>query len=336
MKRSRATISHSIIQMTKTLHMRNVKPAEISKDVGISLSTVYKIIGNLKDNDMDVSRVCSSLKKPGPKPHENINYLQGVGQAIQNDPCYTQKGIAARMSNENIIISQSSVCNTLKKLGLSRKRVKKVADKTITPQLIAQRRAYSLNLRTIPMDKLFFLDETGFNFHTSRNYGYSPINVPCNSYVPANRGRNVSFLMMINNRRILNSTSLVGSYNSERFLEFIVDCVEKGYIRRDNFIVMDNCRIHKTSAIVSYFERNNFNILYLPPYSPQLNPIEEVFSLVKSKYHSKRPKASNAEEIQCYVNEVIMEINQGNIQLGSYYDHMQHYLDLAFMGNVFD
>ena len=89
------------------------------------------------------------------------------------------------MSNENIIISQSSVCNTLKKLDLSRKRVKKVADKTITPQLIALRRAYSLNLRTIPMDKLFFLDETGFNFHTSRNYGYSPINVPCNSYVPS-------------------------------------------------------------------------------------------------------------------------------------------------------
>jgi len=276
------------------------------------------------------------LQKPGPRPSENISFLQGVGQIVQNDPTLTQKGISEQLQQSGVNISRGSVCNTLKKLGLSRKRVKRVASKTITPQLIADRKSYALLLRTMPTDKLLFLDETGFNLHTSRNYGYSPINVPCNAYVPANRGKNVSFLSIINKHRILHTKSIIGSFNGDSFLMYLKECMDKGFLTTDKYIIMDNCRIHKTTNVTNFFETNNLNAIYLPPYSPQLNPIEEIFSLIKSRYHSKRPKANNAADIQRYVHEVIDEINNNTqISIESYYEHMATFLDIAFVGGVF-
>ena len=132
---------------------------------------------------------------------------------------------------------------------------------------------------------------------TSRNYIYS-INVPCNVYVSANRVINISFLSLINNRSILHTKSVIGSFNGNLFVTYLQECMDQGFFTRIHYIIMDNCRIHKTRDVQNFFHDNNLNFMYLPPYSPHLNPIKEIFSLVKSRYHGKRPKVNNASEIQ--------------------------------------
>lgn len=336
-RKTRNSVLISDIVLVKRLYLRSVKVNEIALDSNLSTSAVYKIITDLKDNDMNEELVANLKKRPGPKRFENMEFLQGVGQAIQHDPCYTQNGIVQRMASNNIHISQSTVSKTLKKLDLTRKRVKKVAHRTIEPDVIAQRKAYSINIRTIPVNRLCFLDETGVNLHTTARFGYSPKNTPCTSIVNSDKGKNISFLVLINNNTILNYCSVEGAFNSDVFFGFILHCIDHGFIRTDNYIVMDNCRIHKNPRMLSYLASRNFNILFLPPYSPQLNPIEEVFSLVKSRYHQKRPKATNSTEIQINMFEVMEDINNDiSIMISRYYDHMQHYLDLAFTGSIFD
>ncbi|KAF1740831.1 hypothetical protein MXB_2336, partial [Myxobolus squamalis] len=53
---------------------------------------------------------------------------------------------------------------------------------------------------------------------------------------------------------------------------------------------MDDSRFHKTTIVSKLFRQHSFNFDYLPPYGPELNPIEEIFSCLKSRYNSKRPR----------------------------------------------
>lgn len=334
-RKPRVNLTKKDVQQVKNMKEDNKKAKDIAKDVMISIATVYKIIQKLEINNGDVDKVVESFLKSGRKPNLNLDVLNKVGEAIQNDCCFTQKGIAQHLLGQSIEISQPTVCRTLKKLGVTRKRVNRVAENTLSPQLIAERKQFALKLRTIPKEKLLFLDETGFNLHTSRNYGYSPINTPCVSTVPANRGRNVSVLAIINENNVLHNNSVVGSFNGELFFRFLEECKEKNIIRKDNYVILDNARIHKTQDVMNFFTSNGFNIVFLPPYSPQLNPIEQVFSILKNRYHDVRPRARSSSEIISIVNNVIQSMNDDvSLSFRNLYEHMKTNLDIAFNGGV--
>ena len=100
--------------------------------------------------------------------------------------------------------------------------MKRVADRTFSPKLIAERRVYSNIVRNIPKENLL-LDEIGLNLHTSRNYGYSPINTPFLLTVPANRSINDNFLSIIIENKIIHVNSMHGSFNSVKFISFLGD-----------------------------------------------------------------------------------------------------------------
>jgi len=68
---------------------------------------------------------------------------------------------------------------------------------------------------------------------------------------------------------------------------------------------MDNVRFHHSNIVKSWCEEKNIVIKYLPPHSPDLNPIENVFSTIKSRYSSIRPFPKTNTMIKEYVAQVI-------------------------------
>ena len=64
---------------------------------------------------------------------------------------------------------------------------------------------------------------------------------------------------------------------------------------------MDNVNIHKTAPVRELLTQNGV------PYSPQFNPIENVFGYIKSKYNNFRPKAKMQEELLCHIDRAIAE-----------------------------
>ena len=75
---------------------------------------------------------------------------------------------------------------------------------------------------------------------------------------------------------------------------------------------MDNARIHHTDEIKQIFVQIKIRIQFLLSYTPQFNPIKEVFAIVKSRYHKIRPLAKTKKEIFRYVAKVIEEIPTDN------------------------
>ncbi|KAG1606564.1 hypothetical protein G6F46_012921 [Rhizopus delemar] len=62
-----------------------------------------------------------------------------------------------------------------------------------------------------------------------------------------------------------------------------LDVMDKHELFKGHYLVMDNAQIHKHADIRSYIESRGYGCVYLPPYSPELNPIEQFWSVCKSK-----------------------------------------------------
>ena len=137
------------------------------------------------------------------------------------------------------------------------------------------------------------MDESGFNLHTIRNYGYGPKGERISHQVVANKGQNMSLLAAIAYGGFVLGEVIDGPYNRLKVCEFI------RRLRTRNtwgarFLVMDNAKIHKGEEVQQAAAEAGLEIVYLPPYSCDLSPIETYFSVLKSYYKVTR-KSSRLE-----------------------------------------
>ena len=97
-------------------------------------------------------------------------------------------------------------------------------------------------------------------------------------------------LLKAPNDKIIHNKVENNAFNGERFAEFINELIEKcKQLNHDKIcFIMDNVRMHKAEeSIKDHCAKNNIDILFLPVYSPELNPIEKVFSILRTTYHDQ-------------------------------------------------
>ena len=221
----------------------------------------------------------------------------------------------------------------LKSMNYTRKRLTKVPVGRNTDLALASRRAYALSLSAIRQESLIYIDETGFNLHTSWNYGYSPLNTKAYINVPSNRGTNVSLLCAINDKGVVAYKLRKGSFISESFYRFIVETLRPKLDNRSYYLVMDNCRIHKTQNVLKSITDCGLNYRFLPPYSPQLNPIEEYFGSLKANYKSScsvRPK--NTDQLISKISQIM---NEESIDVAGFFRNTKTWIEKALASQSF-
>jgi transposase len=125
-----------------------------------------------------------------------------------------------------------------------------------------------------------FVDEMGTHTSLAPLYGYSPRGQRSFFKVPRNRGTNTTLLASMGSEGIGPSMAVEGSTTKEVFEayieHFLAPTLEQGQV-----VVMDNLSAHKGQRVRKLIEDRGCQLLYLPPYSPDFNPIEEAFSKVK-------------------------------------------------------
>ena len=113
-----------------------------------------------------------------------------------------------------------------------------------------------------------------------------------------------------------------GGINGESFTTYITELVS--YIQADStepaYVFMDNAPIHKVSAVRSIFEANpSINFIFIPAYSPQLNPIGHLFAEWKAKVRHNAP--TNESELSNSIHAAVLNISAQNCQ--NYYSKME-------------
>lgn len=144
---------------------------------------------------------------------------------------------------------------------------------------------------------LIFVDEVGFNVSMRTRKGRSLIGHPAVHVVPGLRMRNISVCAAMSKDGVVKYTTQTEAFKTISFVKFIDDLKmeieSKGF--RETVIIMDNVPFHKHKLVRSTFDESNHTLLFLPPYSPFLNPIENMFAKWKQLIRVGRP--SNETEL---------------------------------------
>jgi transposase len=129
--------------------------------------------------------------------------------------------------------------------------------------------------------RLVFVDEMGTNISLSPLYAWAPKGERAYCSVPRNRGPNTTLLSSMSVEGMGLSLAVEGATNREVF-ETYVEQILAPTLRTGQVVVMDNLTAHKGERIKELIESRGCELLYLPPYSPDFNPIEEAFAKIKS------------------------------------------------------
>jgi transposase len=129
-------------------------------------------------------------------------------------------------------------------------------------------------------ERLVFVDEMGANTSLSVLRAWSRRGERAHCSVPRNRGKNTTLLASMSVEGMGPSLAVEGVTDRKVF-EAYVEGVLAASLRRGQIVVMDNLSAHKGERIKELIEERGCELLYLPPYSPDLNPIEEAFGKMK-------------------------------------------------------
>ena len=132
----------------------------------------------------------------------------------------------------------------------------------------------------IAPENLVFIDEAGAHLGMTRTHARSPIGERVVCKRSAARQSNISMVGALTPQGICELYPYDGSVDRERFCLFLDRLIPK--LNRENVVVMDNPRVHHTKEVKEKFDKAKIKILYLPPYSPERNPIEESWSKIKN------------------------------------------------------
>ncbi|HZH97849.1 MAG TPA: IS630 family transposase [Fimbriimonadaceae bacterium] len=134
---------------------------------------------------------------------------------------------------------------------------------------------------TINTRRLMFVDEMGAHTSLSVLYPYSPRGRRIHAKVLRNRGKNTTLLASMTIEGIGPCVAVEGSTTSAVF-EAYVEQVLVPTLRPGQVVMLDNLTAHKGARVGELVEGRDCKLMFLPPYSPDLNPIEEAFSKVKA------------------------------------------------------
>lgn len=239
-------------------------------------------------------------------------------------------------SEENMQLNRDDVKRALKIMKVTHKRIKYAADETTTTRVINLRRGYASSLSATSPGQLLFLDESGFNLHTHKNYGYAYVGMDACATRPGNRGQNVSLVAIIGITGVVAFRLIDGALNAAKTLEFLQDnkAAIKDYTQ-DPMLVMDNVRLHHSDVVKQWLRNESIRVQFLPPYTPQLNPIENFFSVLKSRVHYHRPHINDRTQLKQFLKDVLPNYVEGyRVFFNNLYKNLRQNLNRAFQGNA--
>ena len=149
------------------------------------------------------------------------------------------------------------------------------------PDIELQREQWRETIKTLEVSKLVFLDESGVNINMTRRYGRAIGKERVHDYAPLNIPKSTTMLSSIRMDGTMIHKEFSGAVNREHFLDYVTNFLTPS-LHPGDIVIMDNLHTHKVDGVQQAIQSVGAQVLYLPPYSPDFNPIEMLWSKIKS------------------------------------------------------
>jgi transposase len=174
------------------------------------------------------------------------------------------------------------ICNRphAKKTGNYAKKKSIRAAEQDRPDVKAKRDVWHDDLKDVDPQRLVFLDESSINTSMTRRYGRSPRGQRVTAAVPHGAWKTLTLTAAI---RIggVSACAVFDSAMDRLCFESYIEQLLVPTLSDGDVIIMDNLSAHKSNAVIKAVEKVGARVLLLPPYSPDFNPIEKMFSKAK-------------------------------------------------------
>lgn len=254
---------------------------------------------------------------------------------VDTNCCITLEKLKRKLFKKfNVKCCTKTVERALKDFHYTLKRTSIYPEKRNNNETIIKRERYVYEYRNILLkykhEQIFFIDEAGFSLSMRNRRGRAPKGHRAITTVPSIRSRNISVCAAINLNGVKNFQIETTAYNSLKFSEFVKEFCTKLKMNgiSQAVLVMDNVPFHKTKdveLVVTGLRDISIKILYLPPYSPFLNPVEQVFSKWKNLVRRKNP--TNEKKLLKCIRRSFRKITNQNCE--KFYYHMIKIMQLC-------
>jgi transposase len=137
-------------------------------------------------------------------------------------------------------------------------------------------------ISSIEAERFVFIDECSTNTSLAPFYGWARKGERVHQKVPRNWGTNITLLSSIGKEQGMGASLVVEGSTNRTVFETYLEDVLCPTLKKGQVIVMDNLSSHKGERVRELIEERGCELIYLPPYSPDFNPIEQAFSKLKS------------------------------------------------------
>jgi len=168
-----------------------------------------------------------------------------------------------------------------------------------------QRARYRGRVAGIEAERLVFLDECGTNTALAPVYARAPKGERAHGRAPRNHGENLTLIASMSAAGMGEAMTLRGAADGEAFEAYIERWLAPSLIV-GQVVVMDNLSVHKRGRVLELIEARGCDVLFLPPYSPDYNPIEHAFSKLKGSLRGAQ--ARTYEALQAAISDALVAI----------------------------
>ena len=270
------------------------------------ISMLFRASGDVKKKPYPAENAFRKLTKP-------VQFF--LAQLLLNKPGIYLREIQVELETQlGVVVSLGCLCKYLHRAGFTHQRMSKYAiqrDEDLRKQFVDDVSLYNPEM-------MIFLDETGTDRRDAlRRKGYSIRGKPARNQQLLIRGEHVSVISFLSIEGILGCSIVRGSVNGEIFYDIILKQLVKilmpfDGVNKNSVVIMDNCSIHHTKEVVDAIEDTGAILHFLPPYSPDYNPIENAFSKVKAVMKSMELEMQVLEDIDTIIYAAFSSVSSND------------------------
>lgn len=270
-------------------------PADVAQTFSVTTRTVYKLLAVRRERGSLQPR--SGQRGPKPKLQE---HRDAILQAIRKTPGTTLEELRTQLKLPGCL---ATLWVALRRWGSRSKKVVRAAEQ-LRPDVQTRRRWWDILVRgRIAPDRLVFLDETAVTTGALRLYGWGQTSERVVDHQPLGNWKTWTFVSALRADGLTAPFLLEGPLTGDAFWTY-VKRVLLPTLRRGDRVVLDNVAPQHDDRIEELLRRRHAKLLFLPPYSPDLNPIENAYSKLKT---SLRRVAARTFEGLCEALKTILK-----------------------------
>ena len=247
---------------------------EAAERYGISPSVVVIWVQRFEETGSVAAKPSGGSISP---LEQHAEFLLGL---IANQPDLTLDEIVAAMRKRRIAGSRSAVWRFFARRNISFKKTLYAAEQKRADVARARRR-WMREQGMFDPARLVFIDETCTNTAMVRLRGRAPRGERLVGYAPHGHWKTITFVGGLRQRGMTAPFVLEGAMNGPMFLAYVKQCLVPT-LKRGEIVLMDHLPVHKVAGVAEAIEAAGATLIYLPKYSPDLNPIELAFSKLKA------------------------------------------------------